>query len=41
MEKQLKEERIVGESSSAFKRKHIYSREGLLPEDILYLIPYK
>lgn len=41
MEKQQKEDRRNGENSASNKRSKMYSREGLLPEDILALIPYK
>ena len=41
MEKERQESKKHGESSASFKRKQIYSKEGLLPESILSLIPYK
>lgn len=41
MEKQLKEDQRNGENSMAFKRSNLYSKQGLLPEEILQLIPYK
>uniref|UniRef100_A0A7S3FTU5 Uncharacterized protein n=1 Tax=Strombidium rassoulzadegani TaxID=1082188 RepID=A0A7S3FTU5_9SPIT len=41
MEKYLKDDKRNGENSVAQKRKQLYSLQGLLPENILTLIPYK
>ena len=41
MDTQLKASAKNGEKSSVVKKKQMYSKDGLLPEDILNLIPYK
>lgn len=41
MEKDLKASTRLGEKSVATLKKQMYSKDGLLPGDILALIPYK
>lgn len=41
MDSQLKAQTRQGENSVAARKKAMYSAQGLLPEDILNLIPYK
>lgn len=41
MEKQRQDIKKTGENSANMKKKSCYSKEGLLPESILQLIPYK
>ena len=41
MESKIKAQTRLGENSVAAKKKQMYSKDGLLPEDILNLIPYK
>ena len=41
MDQEIKAQQKHGENSAATKKKHMYSKEGLLPEDVLSLIPYK
>lgn len=41
MDQEIKAQQKNGENSAATRKKQMYSKEGLLPEDVLSLIPYK
>lgn len=41
MDQEIKAQTKHGENSLAMRKKQMYSKEGLLPEDVLNLIPYK